>query len=76
MDLTGTVTASVDEVVDLADPYDGYTRYLPISPFLPAVLAACGVRAVSHGVETVAPKQGATHRKILRAAGMDVDLDT
>ncbi|MDQ3796390.1 MAG: anthranilate phosphoribosyltransferase [Pseudomonadota bacterium] len=76
MDLTGTVTASADEVVDLADPYDGYTRCLPISPFLPAVLAACGVRAVSHGVETVAPKQGATHRKILRAAGMDVGLDT
>ena len=49
-DATGAVTAAVDEIVDLADPYDGYNRTLPISPFLPAVLAACGIPAVSHGV--------------------------
>lgn len=74
MDVTCTATADVDEVVDVADPYDGYARSLPVSPFLPAVLAACGVPAVSHGLETVAPKLGATHRKVLRAAGVDVDL--
>jgi anthranilate phosphoribosyltransferase len=75
MDMTNTATAAVDELVDIADPYDGYTRCLPVSPFLPAVLAACGVPTVSHGTETVAPKNGATHRKVLRAAGIDVDLD-
>lgn len=68
------VTAPVDELVDVADPYDGFTRTLPASPFLPAVLAACGVAAVSHGVESMGPKYGVTHRQVLRAAGLPVDL--
>lgn len=74
-DLTTTVTADVDTVLDIADPYDGYNRSLPASPFLPAVMAACGVATVSHGLETVGPKFGATHKQILRAAGINVDLD-
>lgn len=73
-DAMQTATADVDEVVDIAEPYDGYTRSVPVSPFLPAVLAACGLSAVSHGVETVGPKFGATQRKILRAADVDVGL--
>ncbi len=73
-DKTTTVTAGVDELMDVADPYDGYTRCLPASPFLPAVLAACGLPAVSHGVESVGPKYGLTHRQVLRAAGVPVDL--
>ncbi len=68
------VAADVDHVIDIADPYDGYTRGLPASPFLPAVLAACGLPAVSHGAEAVGPKYGATHRKILRAANVNVDF--
>jgi len=68
------VTAKVDSVVDLADPYDGFIRTLPASPFLPAVLAACGVPAVSHGVESMGPKYGVTHRQVLAAAGIPVDL--
>jgi anthranilate phosphoribosyltransferase len=69
-----TVTAPVDEVMDIADPYDGFKRTLPASPFLPAVLAACGVPAVSHGVERMGPKYGMTHRQVLHAAGLPVDL--
>src|SRR3972149_7377818 len=42
-DVTHSVTAAVDEVLGIADPYDGFNRTLPASPFLPAVLAACGV---------------------------------
>jgi len=72
-DTMTTVTAEVDEVLDIADPYDGYTRGLPVSPFLPAVFAACGIPSVSHGLEAVGPKYGATHRKVLRAAGIHVD---
>jgi anthranilate phosphoribosyltransferase len=75
-DYTLTVTADVDEVVDLADPYDGYNRTLPASPFLPAVLAACGVHTVSHGVASVGPKYGITHRHVLAAAGVPVELST
>ncbi len=73
-DATTVITAAVDDVVDVADPYDGFTRSLPASPFLPAVLAACGVPAVTHGVESMGPKFGVTPRQILRAAGAPVDL--
>ena len=73
-DATRTVTAEVDDVLDLADPYDGFNRTLPPAPFLPAVLAACGVPCISHGVERMGPKCGVTHRQILRAAGIAVDL--
>lgn len=66
--------ASVDDLIDIADPYDGFSRHLPSSPFLPAVLAACGVPAVSHGLNSTGPKFGVTHRQILEAAGIDVDL--
>jgi len=69
---TDAATAAVDEVLDLADPYDGCTRSLPASPFLPALLAACGVPTVAHGVESVGPKYGVTHHRVLAAAGVDV----
>ena len=72
LETTATVTAPVDEVVDLSDPYNGFNRNLPVSAFLPAVLAACGVPAISHGVETMAPKFGATHHRILAACGAPV----
>ncbi|HLF11185.1 MAG TPA: anthranilate phosphoribosyltransferase [Gammaproteobacteria bacterium] len=73
-DATQTVVAPVDELIDLGDPYDGYARSLPIAPFLPAVLAACGVPSITHGVESMGPKYGVTHRQVLRAAGLPVDL--
>lgn len=73
-DYTDSVTAGVDEVVDLADPYDGYNRTLPAAPFLPALLAACGAPTVSHGLDAVGPKYGITHRQVLAAAGVSVNL--
>ncbi|MBI3898122.1 MAG: anthranilate phosphoribosyltransferase [Gammaproteobacteria bacterium] len=71
---TQTVVADVDELIDIGDPYDGYGRSLPVAPFLPAVLAACGVPAISHGAESMGPKYGVTHRQVLRAAGLPFDL--
>ncbi|HHC71344.1 MAG TPA: anthranilate phosphoribosyltransferase [Thiotrichales bacterium] len=74
LEATHRVEAEVDEVVALSDPYDGYNRTIPASPFLPAVLAACGVAVVSEGVESMGPKYGVTHKRVLRAAGREVDL--
>lgn len=71
---TRSAIAPVDEVVDIADPYDGFNRTLPASPFLPPVLAACGLAVVTHGVQTMGPKYGVTHRQVLDAAGVRVDL--
>ena len=73
-DMCNSVTAEVDEVLDLSDPYNGYNRTLPAAPFAPAVLAACGVACISHGAETMSPKFGITHHRVLRAAGIPVDL--
>ena len=73
-DKTNTVTANVDEILDISDPYNGYNRTLPAAPFIPAVLSACGVATVSHGVETMSPKFGITHHRVLKAAGKDISL--
>lgn len=73
---SNAVIADVDEVLDMSDPYNGYNRSLPAAPFLPAVMAACGMPSVSHGVETMSPKFGITHHRVLKAAGIPVDLST
>ena len=73
-DKTTSVTADVDEVLDISDPYNGYNRTLPAAPFLPAVLSACGVATVSHGVETMSPKFGITHHRVLKAADKNISL--
>jgi anthranilate phosphoribosyltransferase len=74
-DTAKIVKAPVDEVLDIADPYDGHVRGLPMAAFIAPVMAALGIPAVSHGLEVVGPKYGITQRKILRAAGKQVDLD-
>ena len=73
-DATLGVTAEVDEVLDITDPYDGYNRTLPAAPFLPPLLAECGIHVISHGVDTVGPKYGVSHRHVLEAAGVQMDL--
>jgi len=74
VDTATTATAEVDELVDIADPYDGHSRGLPVTAFIAPVLAACGLPAVTHGLEYIGPKYGITQRKVLRAAGVKVDL--
>ncbi|MBT9566835.1 MAG: anthranilate phosphoribosyltransferase [Thiobacillus sp.] len=74
LETTQRVTADVDEVVDIGDPYDGYTRCLPAAPFLGPLLAELGVHVVSHGLDKVGPKYGVTVRHVLEAAGVPVDL--
>lgn len=74
IDDTQPVTAEVDELIDISDPYDGFARGLPASTFLPAVMAALGLPAVLHGLDKVGPKFGVTHRMVLAAAGKNVDL--
>lgn len=75
MDATNTITADVDEVVDIADPYNGYNRSLPATPFVPVVLAELGIATVCHGLWTVSPKYGITHHQVLKAAGVNVNLN-
>ena len=67
---------NVDNLIDLSDPYNGYIRGMPSSPFLPAIFAAAGYPCLSHGVEQAAPKNGVTTHRILKAAGKQVLLST
>ena len=62
-----------DDLITMVDPYDGYIRSLPASPFVPAVLAACGVSVVTHGIDSIGPKHGLSVKRVLQAAGISVD---
>lgn len=68
-DKTPVVTTGLDDVVSIADPYNGFNRTLQGSLFVLPVLAACGVNAYSHGVELGGPKYGVTHFNIIKALG-------
>ncbi len=60
-------------LITLVDPFDGYSRTLTLSAFVPAVLAACGYSVVMHGVASVGPKFGVTARQVLEGhAGFQV----
>ena len=72
--VTKHCVADVDELVDLFDPYNGYIRSLPMSPFIPCVLAACGLPCYSHGVDRVGPKYGVSHEEVMAAAGINVTI--
>ena len=65
----------IPELVCLADPFDGYLRSVPMTPFVPAVLAACGLPAIMTGVESVGPKHGLTAHRIYRLAGIEPQSD-
>ena len=51
-------SVDVDQLVDLGDPYSGYNRSIPISSFLPPVLAELGLPTVSHSLDALSPKFG------------------
>jgi len=64
----------VDNLVDIGDPYSGYNRSIPISAFLPPLLAELGLPTLIHGLDSVSPKYGLTHRHINQALSINVDL--
>ncbi len=73
LDARVEVKCDADEIVDIGDPYNGQLRGLPLAPFIAPVLSACGIPAFSHGVGSVGPKYGITHKMVLDAAGVDVN---
>ncbi|MGI9315947.1 MAG: anthranilate phosphoribosyltransferase [bacterium] len=73
LNLTLQATAKAPEIVAIADPFNGFLRGLPASPFLPAVLAACGLPSYLHGLHAAGPKYGITPHMVLSTAGKEVD---
>ncbi len=75
-DRTEVVQSGCDEVLAIADPYNGFNRTLQGSLFVLPVLAACGMPAYSHGVELGGPKFGVTHHTIIKALGGNPNRST
>ena len=66
-------TAS-DAILSIADPFNGYLRGIPATPFLLPLLAACGLPSYMHGVEKAGPKYGITSHLLFKHIGHAVDL--
>lgn len=63
-----------DQLMLIADPFNGFSRHSPMAAFLPAVLAAAGLPSVATGVYEMGPKFGVTHAQVLELAGVSVTL--
>ena len=64
-----TENINIETLINISDPYDGFSRNIPSSIFLMPVLAELGYPILSHGVESVGPKYGCTHNLILQELG-------
>ena len=62
---------NVPELVTFSDQYAGYSRGLPASAFVPAVLSALGIPSASHSPVTMSPKYGLTVLSVLKACGVE-----
>ena len=71
---TNPQSVDVENLIDIGDPYSGYNRSIPISSFLPPLLAELGLPTIIHGLDSVSPKFGLTHRHINLAMGLDSDI--
>ncbi len=67
------VDINSETLIDMADIYNGYARYLPITPFLPPLLAACGLPTICHSIQDLGPKHGLTLHGVYKKMGMDVN---
>ena len=72
--ITTSQFAEVENLIDIGDPYSGYNRTIPISSFLPPLLAELGLPTIVHGLDSVSPKFGLTHRHINTVMGLDPDI--
>ena len=66
IETTHSINITTDKLINIADPYDGFSRNLPSSIFLLPVLAELGYPIISHGVLSVGPKYGCTHHLTLK----------
>lgn len=74
--ITDSQSVNVDQLFIFSDPFNGFNRHCPMTAFLPAVLAACGLPAMSQGVFEMGPKFGVTHAQVLKLAGYSTEKST
>lgn len=73
---TKQIESKVDQLLNIADPFNGFNRHCPIMTFLPAVLGASGLPTLSQGVEEMGPKFGVTHSQVLAELGANIHRST
>tara|TARA_B100000900_G_scaffold69828_1_gene55127 strand:- start:2515 stop:3624 length:1110 start_codon:yes stop_codon:yes gene_type:complete len=69
IETTDSITITAQNLINIADPYDGFSRNLPSSLFLLPIIAELGFPVISHGVFSVGPKYGCTHNQTLKEIG-------
>ncbi len=73
IETTNSVKISKETLINIADPYDGFSRNLPSSLFLLPIIAELGFPILSHGVLSVGPKYGCTHNQTLKEIGYNTE---
>ena len=73
IETTNSININTNNLINIADPYDGFTRNLHSSIFLLPVLAELGYPIISHGVLAVGPKYGCTHHLTLKELDYDCE---
>ncbi len=74
IEFTPQIEIDLPQLAYIAEPYDGYSRSTPVTPYVPAVLAACGLPTIIQGVQSIGPKFGITAHQTYQANNMPVDL--
>lgn len=59
-----------DCLIELAAPFDGFSRNFNLLPLIAKILAMFGIAVLLHGVESMAPKYGVTVHKLLNIANI------
>ena len=49
IEFTPQIEIDLPQLAYIAEPYDGYSRSTPVTPYVPAVLAACGLPTIIQG---------------------------
>ena len=60
-------------LIDIANPYDGMLKNSLLSPFVAAILAACGYATIIHGVKSMGPKYGLSANQLLSSLDYPVE---
>jgi anthranilate phosphoribosyltransferase len=68
------ISPQVENLLDLAPPYDGKSKTAQLAPAVAILLAEAGVPTVLHGAEEIPTKAGITPGAVLAALGVAVDL--
>lgn len=65
---------NVENLIDLATPYNGKTRTAQLAPAIACVLVAAGFPVLLHGGDDVPTKSGVTVKHVLAGLGLSVEL--